>query len=31
MRKLAERLLNNEPASADLEKARPTDTGRYGA
>lgn len=31
MRKVAQRLLAGEPTSVDLEKARPSDTGRYGA
>jgi hypothetical protein len=30
-RKLAKRLLSNEPTAVDLEKGRPSDTGRYGA
>ena len=29
--KVAKRILNNEPTSADLEKGRPEDTGRFGA
>lgn len=30
-RKVARKLLDNQPVAADLEKARPHDTGRYGA
>lgn len=32
-RKLAKRVLKNEPVASntELEKARPTDTGRFGA